>query len=139
MFGVFRVLGGVVDSSRLQIGLIQLPRRTKRVLAIIADGVVMLAALACTLLLVHPQTPGVVFDRWPLFAVMITTAVLIFIQQGLYRESFDLLARGWYLQSCAVLLWWRWYWLSLVFGSVMIRPRPSFPRRSCSGRSHCLE
>jgi FlaA1/EpsC-like NDP-sugar epimerase len=74
-----------VDSSRVQIGLIQLPRRTKRVLAIVADGVVMLAALACTLLLVHPQSPGVVFDRWPLFAVMMITAVLIFIQQGLYR------------------------------------------------------
>ena len=76
---------GAVDSNRLQIGLIQLPRRTKRILIIVADATIMVAALGGTLLLIHPQNPAVIFDRWIVFAVMIGAAIPVFIQQGLYH------------------------------------------------------
>jgi FlaA1/EpsC-like NDP-sugar epimerase len=77
--------GGAVDATRLQIGLVQLARRTKRVLTIIADTAVMVTALVGTLILIHPQNPAVVVDRWAMFAVIIGVAIPVFIQQGLYH------------------------------------------------------
>jgi len=71
--------------SGVQIGLIQLPRRAKRALTIVADALVLMAALAGTLILAHPENPGVIFERGVLFAIMIATAISVFVQQGLYH------------------------------------------------------
>ncbi len=74
-----------METNSLQLGLIQLPRRTKRLIAILTDAAVMAAALAGTLLLVHQQSPGAISDRWFLLAVTIGVAIPIFGQQGLSR------------------------------------------------------
>jgi FlaA1/EpsC-like NDP-sugar epimerase len=74
-----------MESSSLQIGLIQLSRRTKRLIAIITDATIIVAALAGTLLLVHQQSPGVLFERPALFLAAVAVAIPIFTQQGLYR------------------------------------------------------
>jgi FlaA1/EpsC-like NDP-sugar epimerase len=74
-----------MKTSSLQIGLIQLSRRTKRCIAIIADATIIVAALAGTLLLVNQQNPGVIFERPTLFLAVVAAAIPIFTQQGLYR------------------------------------------------------
>lgn len=74
-----------METSSLQIGLIQLSRRTKRFIAIITDATIIGAALAGTLLLVHQQNPGVLFERPALFLAAVAVAIPIFSQQGLYR------------------------------------------------------
>jgi FlaA1/EpsC-like NDP-sugar epimerase len=73
-----------VDAARIQVGLIQLSRKTKRVIAVISDATVIVAALAGTLLLVHDGQFGALVDRWPLFAVAVLAAIPIFGLQGLY-------------------------------------------------------
>ena len=74
-----------MSESSLQIGLIQLSRRTKRFIAIITDASIIAAALAGTLLLVHQQDPGILAERPLLFLVVVGAAIPIFTQQGLYR------------------------------------------------------
>jgi len=74
-----------METSSLQIGLIQLSRRTKRFIAIVTDATIIAAALAGTLLLVHQQNPSVLFQRSALFVAVVVAAIPIFTQQGLYR------------------------------------------------------
>jgi len=69
----------------LQVGLIQLPRKAKRVIAVLTDTIVMLAALAGTLVLVHHGQGDIIAGRWALFATVILTTIPVFSQQGLYR------------------------------------------------------
>ncbi len=74
-----------MDATGLKTGLIQLPRGTKRVITVIADAAVLTIALAVTLLLIHPQNPAAIADRWLLFGVLVVAAIPIFIHQSLYR------------------------------------------------------
>ncbi|MGI9344506.1 MAG: polysaccharide biosynthesis protein [Gammaproteobacteria bacterium] len=69
----------------LQVGLIQLPRRTKRIIAVIADAAVMVAALALTILLIHQTEANAIAMRWPLIIAVVLVAIPVFTQQGLYR------------------------------------------------------
>ena len=74
-----------METSSLQIGLIQLSRRTKRFIAMITDAAILVAALAGTLWLVHQQNPSVFWQRPVLFLAVVAAAIPIFTQQGLYR------------------------------------------------------
>ncbi len=74
-----------METSSLQIGLIQLSRQTKRFIAITADATIIVTALAGTLLLVHQQNPGMLFERPALFLAAVAVAIPVFTQQGLYR------------------------------------------------------
>jgi FlaA1/EpsC-like NDP-sugar epimerase len=78
-------LGRYVNTNNLKARLIQLPRRAKRVINILADGLLITLALVVALLVNHPGTLAVIADRWFLFAVAIIAAITIFSQQGLYR------------------------------------------------------
>jgi FlaA1/EpsC-like NDP-sugar epimerase len=74
-----------VNTNNLKAHLIQLPRRAKRAINILADSLLITVTLAAALLVCHPDTPAVIADRWLLFAVAIVAAIAIFSQQGLYR------------------------------------------------------
>jgi FlaA1/EpsC-like NDP-sugar epimerase len=74
-----------VNTNNLKAYLIQLPRRAKRAINILADSLLITVTLAAALLVCHPDTPAVIADRWLLFAVAIVAAIAIFSQQGLYR------------------------------------------------------
>lgn len=74
-----------MSESRLQIGLIQLSRRTKRLIAIITDATIIVVALAGTLLLVHQQDASILVERPVLFLAVVGAAIPVFTQQGLYR------------------------------------------------------
>ncbi len=74
-----------MDTSRLQISLIQLSRRTKRMVAVLADVIIMVTALALALTLTKQGEMGNVAARWPLFLTVILVAIPVFAQQGLYR------------------------------------------------------
>ena len=74
-----------MDAANLQVGLIQLPRRTKRIIAVMSDAIVIAAALALTTLLIHNASGVDLTERWPLFLVAIVIAIPVFAQQGLYR------------------------------------------------------
>ena len=69
-----------METSSLQVDLIQLSRRTKRFIAIITDAAIIVVALAVTLLLVHQQNPGVLFERPALFLAAVAAAIPIFTQ-----------------------------------------------------------
>ena len=74
-----------MDSNRLQVGLIGLPRRAKRFITIVTDATVIAVALAGTLFLVHQQDLAAIEDRFALFAITIGVAIPVFLQQGLYQ------------------------------------------------------
>ena len=74
-----------MDLTKLQIGLIQLPRQTKRAIMLLSDAALVAAALAGALLLVHPTSPYALTKYWPLFTVAVAVAIPVFAHQGLYR------------------------------------------------------
>jgi len=74
-----------VDTSILQLSLIQLPRKIKRIVAILSDSAIVMSALAGTILLVHQGQSNVILDHWLLFPAVVLIAVPVFSQQGLYR------------------------------------------------------
>ena len=74
-----------MDTTNLQVGLIRLPRSIKRMIAVLADASVILAALALTIALVHHEGLASIGHYWPLFVAALLVAIPVFTQQGLYR------------------------------------------------------
>lgn len=72
-------------TSDLQIWLIKLPRRTKRLIAIVSDISVLLLALAVTLFLINEQSVSSISEHASLFLVIVLIALPVFVQQRLYR------------------------------------------------------
>ena len=74
-----------MNATSLQIRLIQLSRRTKRIIAVVSDVLVLMAALAVTVFLVNNLSIGAIVDRAPLFLVVILIALPVFAWQRLYQ------------------------------------------------------
>ncbi|MFQ5609841.1 MAG: polysaccharide biosynthesis protein, partial [Woeseiaceae bacterium] len=74
-----------MGASKLQADIIQLPRRTKRIIAVLTDATVMAVALAGTMMLVHQGHLEIIGQRWPLFLTVVLIAIPVFSQHGLYR------------------------------------------------------
>jgi len=72
-------------ATGLQIRLVQLSRRTKRFIAVVADVIVLVTSLAGTLFLVNDQSVNAITERAPLFLVVVLIALPVFFQQRLYR------------------------------------------------------
>ena len=74
-----------MNATGLKIRLIQLSRRTKRVIAIVSDVTVLVVALGGALFLTNNQSINIITDRAPLFLVMILIALPVFAWQRLYQ------------------------------------------------------
>ncbi len=72
-------------ATGLQIRLVQLSRRTKRLIAVVADIIVLMTSLAGTLFLLNDQSVTAITEHSPLFLVVVLIALPVFFQQRLYR------------------------------------------------------
>ncbi len=72
-------------ANSLQIGLIQLPRRSKRLLVILADTMLLSLALAVALVLTSAYQLEGMQNIWVLYPVTLCIAIPILWQQGLYQ------------------------------------------------------
>lgn len=69
----------------LQLRLIKLPRRTKRLITASIDAVLLTLALAGSIFLSHQHDLGAVLERWPVFVLMLAVALPALALNGLYR------------------------------------------------------
>jgi FlaA1/EpsC-like NDP-sugar epimerase len=69
----------------LQLRLIQLPRRAKRLITASIDAALLTLALAASIFLTHEYSLVAILERWPVFILLLAIALPAFALNGLYR------------------------------------------------------